>query len=329
MPKGYLEAWCIPNKNQVYVFDKKQEKSRINHIDDVASERFFYDLNLAGMTEEEVKRYGLEGIDLSKFDENQYIENSFANNIEGAYKDLLLHIVDRAQNMTPWEKENCHFITLNDIVTFSIFMAFQDIRVKSIRQNVEDTSNCIQQILADLGANERTINEYKISASASKLIHGRMIFNSKEICDIAHIFSNHIWVLLVNKTKTSFYTSDNPIGTTAHIHDSVLGMNGINSRGVEIYFPLSPNVLLLLFEKSYHQEFSKYDRRVVEIFDSAVVDKYNTRCTLNALRFVISNSNDFSIVDEMIDRHPNILQRPKTTLILGDKVYVPMKKDKK
>ena len=118
-------------------------------------------------------------------------KNSFANNIEGAYKDLLLHIVDRAQNMTPWEKENCHFITLNDIVTFSIFMAFQDVRVKSIRQNVEDTSNCIQQILADLGANERTINEYKISASASKLIHGRMIFNSKEICDIAHIFSNH------------------------------------------------------------------------------------------------------------------------------------------
>lgn len=329
VPKGYLESWCIPNKNQVHIFDKKQEKSRINHIDDVASERFFYDLNLAGMTEEEIRRYGLDGIDLSKFDENQYIENSFANNIEGAYKDLLSHIIDRAQSMTPWEIENCHFITSDDVVKFSIFMAFQDVRVKSIRQNIEDTSNCIQQILADIGASESTINEYMVSASASKLIHGRMIFNIKEICEIAHIFSNHIWILLVNKTKTSFYTSDNPIGTTAHIHDSILGMNGINNRGVEIYFPLSPNVLLLLFEKSYHQDFLKYDRRVLEIFDVTVVEKYNSKCTLNALRLVVSNSNDFSIIDRMIDRNPNILQQPKTTLIWGDKVYVPNNKVKK
>ena len=87
VPKCYLELWCIPHKNQVYIFDKNQEKSRINHIDDVASERFFYDLNLTGLFEGEIERYGLKGIDLSKFDENQYIENIFANNIEGAYKD--------------------------------------------------------------------------------------------------------------------------------------------------------------------------------------------------------------------------------------------------
>ena len=326
VPKCYLELWCIPHKNQVYIFDKNQEKSRINHIDDVASERFFYDLNLTGLFEGEIERYGLKGIDLSKFDENQYIENIFANNIEGAYKDLLYRIINRTLNMTPWEIKNCYFISELDLVTFSIFMAFQDIRVKSIRSNIEDTSNCIQQILTDMNANENSINKYKISSSALKLVHGRMILNHEEICKIAHIFSNHLWILLVNRTNEPFYTSDNPIGTTAHIHDSVLGMNGINNKGVEIYFPLSPNVLLLLFERSYHQDLLKYDRHVVEIFDTAVVEKYNSKCTINALRCVISNNNDFSTIDRIIAKSPGILQKPKTLMIWGDKEYVPVKK---
>lgn len=326
VPKCYLRSWCIPNKNQVYVFDKVQEKTRINHIDDVASERFFYDLNLVGMFEDEIKGNGLDGVDLSKFDENQYIENVFANNIEGSYEDLLHRIIDKALNMTAWERKNCYFIKEFDIATFSIFMAFQDIRVKSIRSGIEDTNNCLQQILADMGANENSINKYKVSKPAIKLMHGRMIFNQEEICKIAHIFSNHIWVLLVNKTNMPFYTSDNPIGTTAHIHDSILGMNGINSKGVEIYFPLSPQILLLLFERSYHNDYEKYDRRALEVFDSSVVEKYNSMCTLNALRYVISNTIDFSIIDRMVSKSPGILQKPKTTLIWGDKEYVPIKK---
>ena len=85
-----------------------------------------------------------------------------------------------------------------------------------------------------------------------KYIHGRMILNSETILRIANTFANHIWILLKNKTHQPFFTSDNPIGTTEHIHNPYMAMSGISSEGVEVYFPISPDLMLLMFEKTHH-----------------------------------------------------------------------------
>ncbi len=73
VPQGYLEKWCIPGSFQVNVFDKEKDEIRSNHIEDIASENYFYDLNLEDVfTAEEIKYYDLEGVDLSKIDDEQY-----------------------------------------------------------------------------------------------------------------------------------------------------------------------------------------------------------------------------------------------------------------
>lgn len=134
VPQGYLEKWCIESSNQVHVFDKEKDKQRINHIKDVASERYFYDLNLEGVfSEQEIKFYNLEGIDLSKIDDEQYIENYFANNIENIFKKSLEQIIFRVRKMNTWEINNCFFIKPEQVFSFSILLALQYIRVKRVR----------------------------------------------------------------------------------------------------------------------------------------------------------------------------------------------------
>ena len=45
VPQFYLNAWGIQGTHQIYVYDKKSEAKRKNNIQDVATERFFYDIS--------------------------------------------------------------------------------------------------------------------------------------------------------------------------------------------------------------------------------------------------------------------------------------------
>ena len=42
-----MNAWKIPNTNQINVYDIKTNKSRVNNVEDVASENYFYDMDFS------------------------------------------------------------------------------------------------------------------------------------------------------------------------------------------------------------------------------------------------------------------------------------------
>ncbi len=92
VPRFYLERWAIPGKYQVYVFNKQQKKSYPASIYDIASERYFYDIDFTGIfTEDDFKKFGLPRCDPKHIDDNQYIENFFANEVEDDFKGKLEH----------------------------------------------------------------------------------------------------------------------------------------------------------------------------------------------------------------------------------------------
>ena len=326
VPKCYLESWCIPNKNQLHVYDKEIKKQRINHIDDVASERYFYDLDLSGVfSDEEIKDLGLENVDLSKIDEEQYIENYFSDKIEGEYKTLLQSIISKVMSMSAWEVKNCYFINEEDIINLSIFMAIQSIRVKLVRSSIADSADCLEQVLIDMGIPESARKKYCVSEQQLKLIHGKMIFNHKEVTETAHIFANHVWVLLLNKTPQPFYTSDNPIGTIQHIKHPFLSMSGIACKGVEVFFPISPKLMLVMYAREFHLDMIKYHRRIVEIDDINIIKGYNAKSVINSQRCTYSSINDFSVIEDMLICSPNILDKPRSVMSWGGKEYFPRK----
>lgn len=324
VPKCYLERWAIPDKHQIHVYDTKLNKTRINNIDDVASENHFYDIDFSGiLSEDDLKKYGISDLDPAKLDDQQYIENFFANQIEGNYSEHLKQIVDRTRKMTPWELTNCCFISEEKKFTFSFHLAWQYIRVKAIRNSMADSADCLEQVLHDMGASSNTISKYSLPKSRLPFVHGKMILDFKEIEDMAHSFFNLTWLLHVNRTKQPFFTSDSPIGTVAHIKDPILPMSGLKCRGVEAYFPLAPDLILLMFDGSYHKFCANQDRRINEIDNSEVIKYINSRCAQFSERCVFSCNGDYSVIQEMLRKNPNILNQPHTVMHWGGKTYTP------
>ena len=227
VPQCYLEKWCMPDSKHVNVFDKEQDKSRTNHIEDVASEKYFYDIDLSGvLTKEEIKFYNLEGVDLSKIDDKQYIENFFSKNVESAFKYALDDIVSRVRKMTPWQIKHCTFISRKRIHLFSLLMAFQYVRVKDIRNSLEELVDMLNQALSEHSASQEMIDKYgSISKKELKYVHGKIICNIGEISKIANTFSKHIWLLFKN---TTIYSRDEDVDAVG----ACIGNHGMRISGI-------------------------------------------------------------------------------------------------
>lgn len=329
VPRCYLERWAVPGKYQVFVFNKQQKKTYPASIYDVASERYFYDMDFTGiLTEDDLRRYGFSVCDPKHADDEQYIENYFSNQIEDDFKNRLTLIIDRATNMSPWEIKNCYFLSEVDKYNLSLHLALQYIRVKSVRNSIADTEDCLRQALADMKAPQELVDRYTVPESQLPYIHGSMILDSKEIENISKSFFSLTWILQINRTPKPFFTSDSPIGTEAHIHHPFMSMAGLKSRGVEAYFPLSPNLMLLMYDGEYHTELSSSDRRVVELYDGRIVDFMNERCVVHTDGCIYSITNDFSVIDEMLKKDPRVLDQHHVTLQWGGKTYTPRRNEK-
>lgn len=329
VPRSYLERWAIQGKYQVYVYNKQQKKSYPASINDIASERYFYDIDFTGvLSEDDLKKFGLSECDPKHIDDEQFIENFFANQIEDDFKIRLSQVIDRINKMNPWEIKNCYFLSEVDKFHLSFHLAMQYIRVKSVRNAMMDSDDCLRQALRDMGASQEMVDRYTVQESQLPYIHGKMIMDGKEIENLAQSFFSLTWLVHVNRTAQPFYTSDNPIGTEAHVHHPLVSMAGLQSQGVEAYFPLSPNLMLIMLDGEYHTQFQKHDRRVIELDNPEVVKYCNSRCVLYSDNCIFSTVNDFSVIDEMLAKNPNVLNQPHTVMSWGGNTYTPRRNEK-
>lgn len=324
VPRCYLEQWAKPDTYQVYVYDLKTNKPRISSIYDVASENYFYDFDFSSILRNaDFDMMGFANEALEHFDDEQYIEHFFAEHIESNYASSLHQIISKARQMSPWELRNCFFISERAKKNFSFHLAWQFIRVKAVRNSISNSADCLEQALIEMGASPEVIKKYSVPNSQLPYIHGGMILNKGEINEMAQSFFRLTWILQVNRTNQPFFTSDNPIGTEAHVHHPFISMSGIQSQGIEVYFPLSPDLMLLMFDGEYHNDFQDYDRRVIELSNTDVVKYCNSRCAMHSERCVFSTNDDFSVIQEMLDRNPNMFNGPHTIMQWNGKTYTP------
>ena len=78
-------------------------------------------------------------------------------------------------------------------------------------------------------------------------------------------------------------------------------------------------------QKSNQKIFKSKNRHIIEIDEIDIVNDYNSRCVMNSSRCVFSKTDDFSIIDKMKEKRPDVLQLPKSTLTWEGKTYVPSK----
>ena len=228
--------------------------------------------------------------------------------------------------ITAWREKECYFISKQEKLDFAVCVAFQYTRTNETRRMIVDMADCLEQALQEMNVSEDVVARYTIRKDDERIIHGNMLLDIDYISNMALSFYNLTWILAVNKTSTDFYTSDNPIGTIPHAHNDFISMSGINSKGVEVFFPLSPRYILLMYDSSYHKNMMPYDRRYLALNVEHLVRQYNKYGIYNCNRCVFSRDGDLSVVDEVMKTEPEILDVPKTRLSWGGKSFFPRPK---
>ena len=138
------------------------------------------------------------------------------------------------------------------------------------------------------------------------------------------ILMDKFWYLL--NSEKPFLISDNPVVfQNIYNQSQTRGTLGLKSKGIEIYFPLSKNIVLCLFCRDvydkikYHASddstindfLSQLNSEVPVNCNSGNIENINSLQVLSSERFIFSSSNDFWLVEDMLKINPELKDGPR------------------
>lgn len=295
VPQSYLKFFATSKKKnkkvfQTIVYDKLEDKFYPSNIDSVAGENKYFDLP------EVTDDNGLLKI-ARKINDNQDIEKFFSTSIEVPYKKYL----DNIRSVFNLAEKISGTTAISDYVkkNLSLYLIIQFLRTRYFRDQVNHLEEKFTQMVFDKYVKRNTPDsntgsniKIEIPEERSKVFQASMIFNPGLIADSSMHLYKHCWIVLVNKSDLSFITSDNPIVKIPHKKDEFMSYSGLASEGIEIAFPISPTLLLVMYDRSYHKRMLGYENQFLEINENLVIENYNKAQFLQAKRQVFSNDNN-------------------------------------
>ena len=137
----------------------------------------------------------------------------------------------------------------------------------------------------------------RIDEQAHSAIHAWVLLHGEPLKRIRDALLSHLWVIARDGTGRTFYTSDHPVtlhsGAPRPLKDI-----GFLTHGVEIMYPLSPNYILLIVDRSAHPCNLQDDRKLLaEPASDENLDYYNSMRLRDAHRFVFMRDSDFAFAD--------------------------------
>lgn len=324
VPRGYLVNFEGEDK-RIKVFDKIKLHIRPQLKENIASENYFYDINfkefinkiepekIPKLKKDIMKITGINNWDeiISTVLNTKYIEDTFLSDLDNLYAPLLKTIINKSYGGNDWVIKNCSPFSEDDKLQLSLFLAVQIMRTKSSREDISEIIGKTAQYLIKRQQSpiQNLDSDESLNIVANKdfvkLQHSAMLLDEKNTLHMSETLMKHIWVMYVNKTDQPFYTSDNPISTIPHKHNQYISYGGFNSEGVEIVFPLSPSLLIAMYESSWHSSTFK-DRSFIPIYDRTLVDYYNQAQVINSYRCVYSKIENFELAKKLCSEHPEI-----------------------
>jgi len=284
VPRSYLRYFAR-NRRYLFVFDKHVGRKFRTTVDNVAAEKYFYDL---------------------PSESDQALEHAFARMVDGNYPgwvDDILSTADSGRRVNHKQKKNLAF-----------FIALQTLRTRWLRNANIEVLNQIEEAFSHLSKKFEQKHGIPLRPDASlsallsadkegtaKLDQIASIEDPDAVQSIVEILLNHIWIVGINKTDQPFYTSDNPVVRRAHKSDPVRSYSGLRSEGIEIAFPLTPKCIVVLFERTFHTDLEVLDCAFMPIDENGVVYGYNALQVCDSHRWIFSSSNDFGLAEEICD----------------------------
>lgn len=225
-------------KEQVAVYDKHKDNSFVTSIKNIMSERRFNEF---------------------EFDEFIVSFESVASKIEDSIIPTYKRIVDnRRLEGTPDEKADLAFL-----------IAFQMLRVKAMRDLHVEIERGVREKVEALGHRMEQIQGWEpLTEDRLKLLH---LGNIQEtIGKFALVIAEKDILLAQPSQNSSFYIGDNPVVLSNRLDFGPYGNIGLAVKGIEIYLPLSSDLLLCAFCPSI----------LSEQFQSNAVTRYKIRSEL-------------------------------------------------
>jgi hypothetical protein len=201
------------------------------------------------------------------------------------------------------------------IQAMAVFLSVQIMRTKDMREQIVEGERAFKQSIADtlVGLNfpevkkENVRIEYKKEYEA--FVQAQYVFDPGILEEMSKELCRMIWLVAVNKTNSPFYTSDNPVVKDNHIKE--VGNRGWLSQGVEINFPLGPNRLLVIYERTHFKEYEGADSRLIPMTEADDVAGYNRYQVIGSYRQIYSVADDFSLADKMCETNPELCKPRK------------------
>ncbi len=306
VPKFILRSFGTGRRrSQVFVYDKHEDRVFLSSIGNLAAERQFYDIEV---------------------DDQATSLEPLLCDLETAASDLTAKI--RSQ-------QSIGFLSDDDRVVLSDFLAVQMLRTRQQREIIRDVDESLRREMERRGFGPDDIPGFKpLTDQEVKLMSMRMLLKPE-------IFADHLitksWILFSSRQPGAFFCSDNPVAMQNTEKSTLLGGNlGFAVPGIEIYFPLSPKLVLALYCPSHEtkiREIQQMRNQIVEHFGIApqleyddlaerlsegldsgdvvevpepVVTNFNSLQVIFSTRFLFSRTKDFPGVSEMLSEHPEL-----------------------
>jgi hypothetical protein len=288
VPRFYLKHFTNA-QGQCWTFYKDQNKAFLSNPQNIASERFFYDLPEFDQT---------IGID-------QPVEKYLAE-VESLYSPFLNDLIG-------WiDRREISRLSEDMRAILCDFMMFQIIRTKEHRESMSQGMAQFQEQLAASGwlSNDMIIqmreNHTEEQVKQSHL--EQLFFDTDFKTKLITILNTHIWLLFKNTTQTLYYTSDHPVVKVPHLQRKHRNDNGYKSEGIEIAMPLSSTHLLVLVERKMFKHYEEYENEILVHKDAQNVTYYNAMQVSQSYRGIYCASNQFDHASEMVNTHSELRQ---------------------
>ena len=310
VPQRYLRHFA--NGNKFYVYDKEKSQQRSGNVGDYACERFFYDIDFGKLREDIIEKdpefeFDSETDEIIQSIDEQYIEHWFGENVEAWLFNPIDSIISSYAMCNPQKINSVSVLTEIEMDHLSMYIAIQVMRSKEFRECMTELYEQLPLLLMKKMAKTqeekdvlKTIELKVKSENHKKLLHAQFFMDQENVVHIAESLREKCWIIAYNQNNMPLLTSDNPVVKFGH-----LGGQGFKSKGIEIFFPINPRLILILkdsetfwYEMAYHNHFVKASPDEVEFYNSLQVQQ--------SYRYIFDKEGDFSLVDSMMKRNSEI-----------------------
>lgn len=308
VPQRYLRHFA--NGNKFFVFDKEKAQKRPGNVSDYACERFFYDIDFnklkADFKESNPKcEYDPEMEKLIEEIDEQHVEHWFGENVETWLFDPLDKILVSYSMGNPKYLEQINVLDNVEMDFISLYLAIQMMRTKEMRESISEMYERLPLLLMKKKAKTKEEKELLDSVKLElknedykKVLQSQFLMDPEIAADIAERLRDKIWMIGYNRTEIPFFTSDNPVVKYGHN-----GRNGLNSKGTEICFPISPKLILILKDPEVFWYENDLYNHFFEVHEDEV-KFYNELQVQQSYRYIFEKNGDLDLADKIVQAKP-------------------------